>query len=279
MNRIASRGLRLGSALVLIALGGCLGDGERLEVPTPVRQEYTDLRLTCVTAPSPHDVIAGGWLDRTDGGVEALLVRTRDGGRTWRRLGVETWPVTGAIVQDVHFNDRLRGWAAGVRATESGPRPFVARTEDGGGRWRESEIPEPRAAVVSHVRDLDFSNDDIGIVELVYADSETGQLVGNRYRTQDGGRTWLLDGFLASLDEEIPDQALDWVSEAEAWRIDAPDPHGVQTLWSTVSAGTIWTPTTRFHVSRFDDFYGPLGTRHVPREPSPIPASEPPQAR
>ncbi|MEE9392541.1 MAG: hypothetical protein V3W41_08550 [Planctomycetota bacterium] len=236
-------------------VAGCQGTGDRLEVPTPSADRFAGMTLSCLYATSINHIVAGGWLDGKDGSVEAIIVRSWNGGKTWKRIGSETWDQRDFIVQNLHFNDRIRGWASGLRILETGPVATVARTEDGGGHWRESVIPESRASFVSNTRELVFVTDSVGAVEIVFEDHDTGEFLANVYTTSDGGRNWIIDSFKEQAEDDITDPAISFFSESQGYRLSSPNEDGVQTVEYTVTKGETWVVVASLHLQRFSEFY------------------------
>ena len=261
------------TAIGLILLVGILATGcrtgRRLEVPTPATEDFRRMELTAVHALSEDVLYVCGWLDRHDGGSEGLILRSDDAGAHWRRVGAETARMDGFVPQALAFADARRGWVAGVRVGETGTNAVVLRTTDGGGHWRERAIAVPRAEFVSHLQSLSFDNDDVGRVEVVYLDAETGAYAANRYRTQDGGRHWIVSAFRDVADDEVVDGAWHDISDSQAYRLRPLDADGVQVLEFSASAGKTWRRVAEFHVSRFAEFYGPWDHRTEMEESSP----------
>ena len=250
------RGAMFALVVATLVVMGCESSGERLIVPTPRADAYVAMRLTCLYAVSADDVIVGGFLTPLDGGVEGILLRTRDRGVTWRRIGSETHPFTGFVPQSIHFNDALRGWVSGIRNRRGETIPSVLRTDDGGGHWREAEIPESRAAVVTNVSELRFTSDRDGTVHVVFFEADVSKLTANVYETRDGGRNWILADFARDSDEGVTDPAEMFLSDLQGYRIEPPLENGTQVLSFTASSGKVWVPLSQFHVSQFPQFYG-----------------------
>lgn len=123
-----------------------------------------------------------GWVVR--GLDPPSLFGTRDGGRTWRRLGpCAAWELYVALP------DVRRGWAvcAAVGGTGQQPKRFFA-TADGGRTWRVRATAWPLSRdvgrglpIVGYPRGLSFTADGHG-----WMWEARGPLVA----TGDGGQTW-----------------------------------------------------------------------------------------
>jgi hypothetical protein len=259
MFQFPRRGIAL-LFLLAAALGAC-STGEVLEVPKPETAEFERLELSAVYALSEDVIYLCGWMDRADGEIEGLILRSDDSGKHWRRVGADTFSMRGLMAQGLHFADARRGWVSGVRVTETGTNAVVLRTDNAGGLWRERTIAEPRAEFVSHLEGLVFKNDTEGQVDVVYVDEDSAELVANRYRSLDGGRHWVIDSFRDKVEEEVIDPAWHDLSEHQAYRLQSPDADGVQVLEFTATGGQSWRQISSFHISRFDELYGPWDFR------------------
>ncbi|MCA9320872.1 MAG: hypothetical protein KDB53_09065 [Planctomycetes bacterium] len=244
----------------LVAFGifgttSCRSTGDRLEVPTPARAEFVAQRISCVFATGVEHVILGGYLTRLDGDVEGLILASTDGGRAWRRLGSETHPMRGLIIQSIHFNDALRGWLGGVRVQDGQTIPVLLRTEDGGGHWREAEVPETRAAVVVSVSELKFETDEEGSLLVVFQEESAEDLTANQYFSRDAGRSWTLGDFMTDPDAQVTDPGAMFVTQAQGYRIQPPLENGTQVLEYTGSSGDYWIPRAQLGLTQFDLYY------------------------
>jgi photosystem II stability/assembly factor-like uncharacterized protein len=119
----------------------------------------------------------------------ARIVRTTDGGRTWKDVfQCRAKIVVDGLSRDVdctlkalHFPTAEVGYAIGG-AHGAKRTLFVAKTEDGGNRWTLTVVPDVGG-------DLEVYHDQ----ELFFTDANTGfaHLAESRlYSTADGGRTW-----------------------------------------------------------------------------------------
>jgi len=113
-----------------------------------------------------------GWALGTLRNAEGILLRTRDGGRTWK---VYKTPKPFTFVA-ISFIDSLRGWASSTG---------IFRTRDGGETWQRQYF-DP--------------NGEVGGLAISFIDSLNGWLFGGVFyqgiitevihRTSDGGNSW-----------------------------------------------------------------------------------------
>jgi photosystem II stability/assembly factor-like uncharacterized protein len=140
----------------------------------------------------------GLYLDANDN--VARIMRTTDGGRTWKEaFRCRAKVVIDGLSRDVecnlksmHFPTANVGYAIGG-AHGAKQTLFVAKTEDGGAKWRLNVITDIGG-------DLEVYHDH----EVFFTDENTGfaHLSENRlYSTTDGGRTWV--GLVGTPGEEI----------------------------------------------------------------------------
>jgi photosystem II stability/assembly factor-like uncharacterized protein len=112
--------------------------------------------------------------------IRSFLLRSGDGGKTWRDM---MSPVYGSEVSDVFFLDSRSGWALTLWTTEGPGDVKLFSSKDGGMTWRKvSEVPKrDHTGQPVAVKFADVKN---GEIEMLYED-EIAVL-----RTKDGGRTW-----------------------------------------------------------------------------------------
>ena len=110
-------------------------------------------------------LVIGSLLNRKDEVVEALVMRTGDGGETWSRVAVPTK----RELFHLDFNGSSHGWIVG----DGG---LILATQDGGLTWRTQNSGVTRALF-----NIDFRDDETG-----YAVGGGGTII----RTVDGGTTW-----------------------------------------------------------------------------------------
>jgi len=113
-----------------------------------------------------------GWV----AGIHGTILRTRDGGQTWR--GQTTYTKKGLF--GIHFCDLANGWAVGEEGT-------ILHTTNGGATWHAQ-----KSGITAWLHGVHAES------------SQTAWVVGDGgliLCTQDGGKTWLTDvsGTTASL--------------------------------------------------------------------------------
>lgn len=107
-----------------------------------------------------------GSISKGDAVVDSLVLRTEDGGASWRRT---TAPMHGELIHLDFVNDH-RGWIVGADGT-------VLATTDDGETWFIQ-----RSGTKSDLYHVDFKNENRG-----WAVGQKGTIL----RTVDGGGTWL----------------------------------------------------------------------------------------
>jgi photosystem II stability/assembly factor-like uncharacterized protein len=133
-------------------------------------QVIADDLLCLAFAGSLHGWAGGG---ATYGETRAEILRTRDGGLTWRQTDLDVW----GRVRDLCFTGPLTGWAAVEDWGVDGDRPrgAILATADGGETW-------VRQSTTSAV-----------VLAVTMAPDGTGWACGERglvLQTADGGVTW-----------------------------------------------------------------------------------------
>jgi len=122
--------------------------------------------------------------------VRSFLLRSVDGGKTWRDVMA---PVHGSDVWDLFFLDSSSGWALTLWTTEGPGEVTLYSSKDGGMRWRRvSNVPKRDHTGMPGA--LKFDDEKNGEIEMLY-ENEVAVL-----RTKDGGRTWA-ESQTISLDE------------------------------------------------------------------------------
>src|SRR5690348_2464076 len=126
-------------------------------------------RLRGVSAVSEHVAWASG--------SGATVLRTTDGGATWRKLTVTNEPAL-----DFRDIDAVDAQTAYTLSIGNGPASRIYKTTDGGGTWTmQFKSDDPKAFLDA----MSLWDANRG---LVFGDSIAGQFYV--LRTEDGGRTW-----------------------------------------------------------------------------------------
>jgi hypothetical protein len=112
--------------------------------------------------------------------IRSFLLRSGDGGKTWRDV---MSPVHGSDVSDVFFLDSCSGWALTLWTTEGPGDVKLYSSKDGGMRWRKiSDVPKRHHT--GEPLSLKFADEKNGEIEMLYEDRLAV------LRTKNGGRTW-----------------------------------------------------------------------------------------
>ncbi len=114
-------------------------------------------------------------------GSKGTLLRTEDGGKTWKAIAAST----DDVVRDIFFVDEQNGWlVCEVNAyqlkTVDEPRAYLMKTTDGGSNWARVEIKG-------------FDVDSI-LVRAVFSRGGRGWAFGEAgaiFTTRDAGETWV----------------------------------------------------------------------------------------
>jgi photosystem II stability/assembly factor-like uncharacterized protein len=150
--------------------------------------------------------------DRIDVRRTRVIIRTEDGGQTWRDVSPPAVPEGGSEVW-ASFHDSSHAWAAfNVSELDESnwEQQLVWRTTDGGETWQPS-------------RPLDLATaEEFTVNGISTVDRQTGwllALVGNRpatsapfesalFRTEDGGETWARQEYATVADGYLIDTTL-----------------------------------------------------------------------
>jgi photosystem II stability/assembly factor-like uncharacterized protein len=188
-------------------------------------------RLRGVSAPDVNVV----WASGTDG----TIIRTTDGGRTWKRLTIPD-----ASTLDFRDIDAFDDRTAYALSIGPGQASRIYKTSDGGGTWTlQFRNDDPKAFYDA----IAFRDSRRG---FAFSDSVDGQFV--ILRTDDGGRTWtrvMASGLPAAL-------AGEGAYAASGSNI-------------AIVGDTIWIGTSRSRVLRSDD-----GGRTFTVWQTPLPTSD-----
>ena len=134
-----------------------------------------------------------GWIVGVGGHLDpptaVTVLRTRDGGRSWRRMAIAPPRSIGRFldgqVPQIGFSDPLHGW---LWFDMVSPAPLFV-TSDGGATWQRG----PMLTFRDQGKSLTFTSPTDGWAVLehdVPLDPRTDLEIDRLYRTSDGGRTW-----------------------------------------------------------------------------------------
>jgi photosystem II stability/assembly factor-like uncharacterized protein len=113
-----------------------------------------------------HGLVIGSLLNKNDEVIDALVMRTDDGGETWTRIVVPTKKE----LFHLEVNGASHAWIVGDKG-------LILATEDGGMTWKTQN-----SGVVRALFNVDFRDDNEG-----FAVGGGGTIL----RTEDGGNSWL----------------------------------------------------------------------------------------
>jgi photosystem II stability/assembly factor-like uncharacterized protein len=210
-------------------------NGGGLWLETPLLDEGSGVSQISFANPE------NGWLlfeKKVDTGGQAVdIFRTNDGGNSWLRInGVDstTGALRGALPYvgsktGISFHSASVGWITGS-VTDS-KRLLLYMTSDGGFNWTPQMLSLPAGTtgiVTTFVPQ--FSTATNGILPVLF--SSTTKKVAF-YRTQDGGKTWGIDGTTADIST-----TLSFASDNQAWAIGSGNNAG--NLYSSSDAGRNW---------------------------------------
>jgi photosystem II stability/assembly factor-like uncharacterized protein len=227
-----------------------------LEIPTPSEERYSSMHPVAIQAVTSSHLIVVGNMVRHDGTPEGLVLFSEDGGRRWRRAGVEVHDLSRTTFQSVFFIDRVRGWIGGIRVDESGrAQAIVIRTEDGGNHWRKGTLPQDTSLIANDVHGLGFTSDREGTIAVTSIDPVTKQERETTFLTQDAGRSWVVSTWRQEPKQALYDQTQSFVDSKLGFRIVATSYPGVTTVETTGSGGQDWMPVCDLSLEALSTYY------------------------
>ena len=167
------------------------------EVPFQIEQaeeDGVDLEVNGLHAIDKNVAFLFGGVRVAAGTMRSFLLRTSDGGKSWRE---EMQPVPGSQLIDVAFSDPQHGWALAQWAIEGPGAPQLFSSTDGGKTWRELTYIErsqghPPPGYADFPLRMTFTSALKGEIELLlvnYDESDSLEEV-ETLATADGGATW-----------------------------------------------------------------------------------------
>jgi photosystem II stability/assembly factor-like uncharacterized protein len=171
------------------------------------------------------------------------LLRTVDGGATWKQVNVIGKDVDARLVRAL-FTDNGRGWAFGEEGV-------LYTTRDGGDNWERQRVPTQKL-----------------LLGGLFLNSEQGWLVGagaTILQTADGGETWREGTLVRFAHDTATDRdwqrvrfnAASFVNKRRGWAVGSEG-----RIFATRDGGRTWTAQTSniqadlYDVKFFDDFEG-----------------------
>ena len=143
-----------------------------------------------VAAPAPGELFAvQQW---ADDGSSAQIVRSDDGGRTWKHVAYAGIVYHAGDYADLGFSDPRNGWIVTAEPVGNGDAT-VFRTFDGGHTWTtelRSGYPEWDASGLPGDAHAEFLGADLGFAVGTSAGSTGSSVSAVLTRTIDGGRHW-----------------------------------------------------------------------------------------
>ncbi|AZK49084.1 hypothetical protein EIM92_15740 [Paenibacillus lentus] len=130
-----------------------------------------------------------GWIVRNSvGSSDAIVLRTRDGGATWK---IASLPGSDKVVA-IYFTDVSHGWILASKVHPEKEEKTLYQTEDGGVTWSK---------IMTSPSDADAEQDHVlpnsgGEISMIFQDRMTGYVsmissgIPKLYTTNNGGISW-----------------------------------------------------------------------------------------
>jgi photosystem II stability/assembly factor-like uncharacterized protein len=154
------------------------------------------------------------------------VVRTTDGGATWRRVRTNEHH---QVANDLFFLDAQRGWICGAQ----GHKAYLLDTADGGATWRRI-VPVAAGVRLYDFKQIWFADERHGwaAAEKVITNHDSMTILPTLVRTADGGLTWREvkapgGGRIDATHLEFRGSSLGWAA-------------GRTGVWRTVDGGVTW---------------------------------------
>ncbi len=117
----------------------------------------------------------------------SILLRSEDGGKTWREA---TPRIPQAILDGIQFVDFSNGWVGGQTLAQLPRDPFFLVTTDGGKTWNRRPVTEEGR--VAAIDAFYFETRTDGTMILDRTRGADGNAKYELYETRTGGDTWML---------------------------------------------------------------------------------------
>jgi hypothetical protein len=234
-------------------------NGAPLTIPYNCTDDDIDWAgLTCVDEPCPifidlshaagqgKSILITGNFHAAATTMYSLILRSDDGGRTWREPFAR---IRGAELDEIQVYDAQMAWVDGVIQQPVATDPFFLVTEDGGASW--NRVPLFEEGTEGSIVQFVFDSRDRG---LALVDRGGGAMRYETYETETGGRAWTMR------DKSGKPGKLKAATESE-WRIRAEN----RNFRLEHLENSIWSPFASFAVKVAECRRKPLErTEHPP---------------
>jgi hypothetical protein len=237
---------------LVLAVSGCAGPPP-LQVPVPPAAGYVEIRPAALSAVSAETLYVVGTLTRLDGESEALILRTQDRGRSFRRQGMEVHDLRRLNLTAVAATDRLRVWTGGTRTDSSGRVLAVLfLSVDGGNHWREISLPLDPAHLPVDVQEIVLHSDSEAAIRVRCLRPADGQEVVSEFHTRDHGRSFIVTVRAEPATELPPDRTRSFLDAERGFRLAESATTNRTYLEVTGSGGQDWLPLNEITLGLLD---------------------------
>ncbi len=209
------------------------------------------LQLRAVFPARENTAFLAGWIETPGQRAHTLILKTTDGGRSWRQIGPR---IQASGLEAIEFIGDETGWAAGEKILDNPGEPFVLRTEDGGENWAQVALPSPTTSLGT-IRTMTFTDSKHGTVVV---DRRVGirikgkELDAEVFLTEDGGLTWkLADQYFRRKGEEEERGSVQEI-ERSGWKIVEAEPGIFRVLRREEPGKAGWSAVTTLDASSVD---------------------------
>lgn len=175
--------------------------------------------------------------------IRSLLLRSEDGGRSWREVMT---PATGSDVIRLFFLNKQTGWALLGQTSEGPGQLYLYKTRDSGKSWKKvSRIPKRH--YTGWPKGFGFIDERNGRIEMLYdgAAPTDGFAVMS---TSDGGISWQetrslsLDEYRENYERESEEPSADYVTARDGtqWKLQE-QPNGQVSILRRRRPGGKWS--------------------------------------
>ena len=184
------------------------------------------LLIRGVRAISREEALTYGSLSVPGGDVRSLILRTGDGGRSWREVLI---PEALSTTSEVFFNDGRIGWAVVLRTPGGIESATMYQTHDRGVSWRlVGPLPNFGQGSFQTVglRFVDINHGEVWAESVEYIDGAPDLDHYCLCRTTDGGMTWVWTTMCcdaASMNFDWVSPTISTASDGSQWKCEHAD--------------------------------------------------------